>query len=783
MKSIRLIFKHVIVFLLLSQLHGLTAVFSQVITVKQDGSGHFTTIQQAVDSASVGDTVLVWPGLYFENILIDQKAIALGSLALTTGDPAYADSTVIDGNFSGSCIYVYYCQDSVEINGFTLQHGSGESLGISKFGWGGGIFFFGSKGSASQCVISNNVVSGLGGGISVLDSDIVLTGNLIKDNQSFLSGGGVYVLGSVFFDSTYRNNIYLNYSANGCDIYFVSGYSPVPFHVCLDTFTVQNPDRYYLFSTDGSGVPNNDFTYSILHAKIEPSNSDLFVSPLGDNANSGLTPDDPLKTIAFALSSTVSDSLHPNTIHLANGTYAFNEGEKFPLNLRSHVSLIGEDRDSTILDASNVIQHVYGNILTSDYAIKNITFKNGNGDVNAVHQIGSFVFVKNHGLTLENLLFTENTGEVAACGTINVSDQATLKNVEFYHNHGGKALRVGMGIGISGLPNNKPDTVKVTDCIFRGNKPATDTLIAYGGGAAVLGSDVYDSSACIFTNCLFTGFRSEPTYDIGSIAFASHMGGEAYLVNCTFSDNRWNNLNNDGAPIAVTYGSWLHIYNSILYGDDPAEIYLYTTSGFENYLNIYHSLLENGMFGIKVYSPYNYIYYDPSNLNYYPQWDTTEPFPYSLLAGSPCIDAGTSELPPGITLPEYDLAGNPRIWGENVDMGAYEFGPWVGVAEKPGAKPPETEITAISATPNPFTHGTYIRFLAQQQGMTDISVYNAGGLKVRTLFHTACRPGDQAEIYWDCTDTRGTPLPAGSYLVRLSVEGKNRYTLKVVRSG
>jgi hypothetical protein len=43
---------------------------------------------------------------------------------------------------------------------------------------------------------------------------------------------------------------------------------------------------------------------------------------------------------------------------------------------------------------------------------------------------------------------------------------------------------------------------------------------------------------------------------------------------------------------------------------------------------------------------------------------------FRLLAGSPCIDAGTTD---GIALPEVDFDGNLRIIGSSVDIGAYEY--------------------------------------------------------------------------------------------------------------
>ena len=55
-------------------------------------------IQQAVDIAIFGDTVVVGPGIYYENIVVDGKDIDI------VGSPQDPSLTIIDGGGQGSVI-------------------------------------------------------------------------------------------------------------------------------------------------------------------------------------------------------------------------------------------------------------------------------------------------------------------------------------------------------------------------------------------------------------------------------------------------------------------------------------------------------------------------------------------------------------------------------------------------------------------------------------------------------------------------------------------------------
>ena len=111
---------------------------STTLTVKQDGSGDWTTIQSAVNATADGDTVLVWPGTYYENINFNGHGITIASLELTTGEDSYIGTTIVNGNQTGSCFLLNQEEQDAVIRGFTIINGSG--LSDNSWTYGGGIY-------------------------------------------------------------------------------------------------------------------------------------------------------------------------------------------------------------------------------------------------------------------------------------------------------------------------------------------------------------------------------------------------------------------------------------------------------------------------------------------------------------------------------------------------------------------------------------------------------------------------------------------------------------------
>jgi hypothetical protein len=217
----------------------------------------------------------------------------------------------------------------------------------------------------------------------------------------------------------------------------------------------------------------------------------------------------------------------------------------------------------------------------------------------------------------------------------------------------------------------------ITNCVISGN-----TALSGGGGMQI------DSGSATLVNCLFTG---NSAYSGGGID--SQSSSTLNLTNCTFSANtatQGGALFNSASATAT---------NAIFWNDTAA-----TQGEIDN--------VGAGAATV-AYSDIGTGYAGTGNVNYDPRFTSPNTGNFTLSAVSPVINLGNNVAinATGVTT---DLAGNPRIVGGLVDMGAYEF------AEAP--------VFSSANTTNIFRTGGNFTFTVQTYGYPVPVITESGAL-------------------------------------------------------
>lgn len=157
----------------------------------------FELIQEAIDAAQNGDTILVAPGTYIENLSFQGKNILLGSHFLSTEDEVFIDQTIIDGSLSGPVISFEQGEtQEAQLVGFQIINGT-HDLSQDFPPYGGGIVCVGASPHIRNNHISNIEGSAFGysnfGGVYCEDSEAIIESNRIQ----FIQGHFTQKLGGI----------------------------------------------------------------------------------------------------------------------------------------------------------------------------------------------------------------------------------------------------------------------------------------------------------------------------------------------------------------------------------------------------------------------------------------------------------------------------------------------------------------------------------------------------------------------------------------------------------
>jgi len=201
--------------------------------VCHDGTGSYSTIQDAVEDVPVGSVVVVCAGVYEENVTVDGTALTLlardgvGTVtidAVSGGRPLAVSNVPAPGfgmsgfvlqggetELAGAGLWVSDSVITLEDNRFTGNDSDRDGGGLyaaaseitltgNSFdsnratGLGGGAAFDGCSGEITGNTFGGNDAD-MGGGLAVSGDDLTVLSNVISANSSVDVGGGIYVSG------------------------------------------------------------------------------------------------------------------------------------------------------------------------------------------------------------------------------------------------------------------------------------------------------------------------------------------------------------------------------------------------------------------------------------------------------------------------------------------------------------------------------------------------------------------------------------------------------------
>lgn len=169
-----------------------TNLSAAVLTVDDDGDSDFSTIQAAIDAASNGDEIRVFPGRY---VGTGAQVIDLRGKAIRVRSVNGASQTSIDGDMLRRCIACTNNEGSnTLIEGFSIINGEGGWVDLDGDGReggfervAGGALLLSSSPTFTDCVFVQNGAD-VGGGIYASNSDGMFVRCTFFANVGFFGG-------------------------------------------------------------------------------------------------------------------------------------------------------------------------------------------------------------------------------------------------------------------------------------------------------------------------------------------------------------------------------------------------------------------------------------------------------------------------------------------------------------------------------------------------------------------------------------------------------------------
>lgn len=360
---------------------------------------------------------------------------------------------------------------------------------------------------------------------------------------------------------------------------------------------------------------------------------------------------------------------------------------------------------------SNNEENAYHVVISTSFGnagkLDGFTIKGGNANLISEVLVNNFaisnsrgagLFTYNSEFSVENSKFTENNSTGSGAAIHNRNSFVEIHNSEFELNSGGTGGAVFNYSSIVEISNSKFNSnlsksnggavanmytgteVNINGCEFTNN-------YAVDNGGSILNSD---NAIVNFTNSKFfnnsAGWMGGAVYTVSSLVEiknslfqnnSADLGGAIMvwsnsrnmsLVNTTFHGN----TANQGHAIALDFNSnssapeanrTVNLYNCIVWNNDEFEGNNNLSDNYGIY-NVQNSVIQYPGSGYNING--NYI-----NTN--PMFNNPGLNDFGLNENSPAVNSGDNSFFTGLDENTLDLAGNHRLSGSSIDMGAYEF--------------------------------------------------------------------------------------------------------------
>jgi hypothetical protein len=319
--------------------------------------------------------------------------------------------------------------------------------------------------------------------------------------------------------------------------------------------------------------------------------------------------------------------------------------------------------------ADNSYHVIYNSSINSTAILNGFVITEGNAnydDSNDGRNYGAGMSNSGSSPSLINCRFISNTANYAGGGINNSSSSPSLTNCSFTSN---TAITNGGGIN-----NAQFCSPSLTNCSFTSN-------YAYNGGGMLNNPDCHP----ILTNCSFTSNSS----NYGGGIYNAGTNANQILINCRFISN---SAGNYGGGIFILYNNTTLLTNCSFTSNtafDGRAIAHFNSSN----ASLINCIFWNNGGNKTIYlggtstTTASYCLFEPAVTNYTGSNNiTTNTLPFvssdnlqltncslAVNAGDPASATAVSGPYSVTALPQTDLAGNARIYGNWVDIGAYEF--------------------------------------------------------------------------------------------------------------